>query len=144
MAGLTDNDALVSSDGLVAHSLTDSTTDASGINPAAGTSSEQFRMVTGLLRAHRIVPRPAAVRLANRILTASVAYLYRGQSSETGPFIPHYLVGVRHNFTLGIGDVVHPGDAYRIAPTAEIEPSTDTDSENRAFRDAYEAFSIVS
>lgn len=144
MAGLTDNDALVSSDGLVAHSLTDSTTDASGINPAAGTSSEQFRMVTGLLRASRIVPRPAAVHLANRILTASVAYLYRGQSSEAGTFIPHYLVGVRHNFTLGNGDVVQPGDAYRIAPTAEIEPSTDTDSENRAFRDAYEAFSIGS
>ncbi|QEM42180.1 distal tail protein [Klebsiella phage Soft] len=144
MAGLTDNDALVSSDGLVAHSLTDSTTDASGINPAAGTSSEQFRMVTGLLRAHRIVPRPAAVRLANRILTASVAYLYRGQSSEAGTFIPHYLVGVRHNFTLGNGDVVQPGDAYRISPSAEIEPSTDTDSENRAFRDAYEAFSIGS
>lgn len=144
MAGLTDNDALVSSDGLVAHSLTDSTTDASGINPAAGTSSEQFRMVTGLLRAHRIVSRPAAVQLANRILTAAVSYLYRGQSSETGPFIPHYLVGVRHNFTLGNGDVVQPGDAYRIAPTAEIEPSTDTDSENSAFRDAYEAFSIGS
>lgn len=142
MAGLTDNDALVSSDGLVAHSLTDSTTDASGINPAAGTSSEQFRMVTGLLRASRIVPRPAAVQLANRILTAAISYLYRGQSSETGPFIPHYLVGVRHNFTLGNGDVVQPGDAYRIAPTAEIEPSTDTDSENSAFRDAYEAFSI--
>lgn len=141
MAGLTDNDALVSSDGLVAHSLTDSTTDASGINPAAGTSSEQFRMVTGLLRAHRIVSRPAAVQLANRILTAAVSYLYRGQSSESGPFIPHYLVGVRHNFTLGNGDVVQPGDAYRIAPTAEIEPSTDTDSENSAFRDAYEAFS---
>lgn len=144
MAGLTDNDALVSSDGLVAHSLTDSTTDASGINPAAGTSSEQFRMVTGLLRASRIVPRPAAVQLANRILTAAVSYLYRGQSSETGTFIPHYLVGVRHNFTLGNGDVVQPGDAYRIAPTAEIEPSTDTDSENSAFRDAYEAFSIGS
>ena len=144
MAGLTDNDALVSSDGLVAHSLTDSTTDASGINPAAGTSSEQFRMVTGLLRAHRIVSRPAAVQLANRILTAAISYLYRGQSSEAGPFIPHYLVGVRHNFTLGNGDVVQPGDAYRIAPTAEIEPSTDTDSENRAFRDAYEAFSIGS
>lgn len=144
MAGLTDNDALVSSDGLVAHSLTDSTTDASGINPAAGTSSEQFRMVTGLLRAHRIVSRPAAVQLANRILTAAVSYLYRGQSSESGPFIPHYLVGVRHNFTLGNGDVVQPGDAYRIAPTAEIEPSTDTDSENSAFRDAYEAFSIGS
>lgn len=144
MAGLTDNDALVSSDGLVAHSLTDSTTDASGINPAAGTSSEQFRMVTGLLRASRIVPRPAAVQLANRILTAAISYLYRGQSSETGPFIPHYLVGVRHNFTLGNGDVVQPGDAYRIAPTAEIEPSTDTDSENSAFRDAYEAFSIGS
>lgn len=144
MAGLTDNDALVSSDGLVAHSLTDSTTDASGINPAAGTSSEQFRMVTGLLRASRIVPRPAAVQLANRILTAAVSYLYRGQSSETGPFVPHYLVGVRHNFTLGNGDVVQPGDAYRIAPTAEIEPSTDTDSENSAFRDAYEAFSIGS
>lgn len=144
MAGLTDNDALVSSDGLVAHSLTDSTTDASGINPAAGTSSEQFRMVTGLLRAHRTVSRPAAVQLANRILTAAVSYLYRGQSSETGPFIPHYLVGVRHNFTLGNGDVVQPGDAYRIAPTAEIEPSTDTDSENSAFRDAYEAFSIGS
>lgn len=144
MAGLTDNDALVSSDGLVAHSLTDSTTDASGINPAAGTSSEQFRMVTGLLRAHRIVPRPAAVQLANRILTAAISYLYRGQSSETGTFIPHYLVGVRHNFTLGNGDVVQPGDAYRIAPTVEIEPSTDTDSENRAFHDAYEAFSIGS
>lgn len=144
MAGLTDNDALVSSDGLVAHSLTDSTTDASGINPAAGTSSEQFRMVTGLLRAHRIVSRPAAVQLANRILTAAISYLYRGQSSETGTFIPHYLVGVRHNFTLGNGDVVQPGDAYRIAPTAEIEPSTDTDSENSAFRDAYEAFSIGS
>lgn len=144
MAGLTDNDALVSSDGLVAHSLTDSTTDASGINPAAGTSSEQFRMVTGLLRASRIVPRPAAVQLANRILTAAISYLYRGQSSETGTFIPHYLVGVRHNFTLGNGDVVQPGDAYRIAPTAEIEPSTDTDSENSAFRDAYEAFSIGS
>lgn len=144
MAGLTDNDALVSSDGLVAHSLTDSTTDASGVNPAAGTSSEQFRMVTGLLRAHRIVPRPAAVQLANRILTAAISYLYRGQSSETGTFIPHYLVGVRHNFTLGNGDVVQPGDAYRIAPVAEIEPSTDTDSENRAFRDAYEAFSIGS
>lgn len=144
MAGLTDNDALVSSDGLVAHSLTDSTTDASGINPAAGTSSEQFRMVTGLLRASRIVPRPAAVQLANRILTAAVSYLYRGQSSETGPFIPHYLVGVRHNFTLGNGDVVQPGDAYRIAPAVEIEPSTDTDSENCAFRDAYEAFSIGS
>lgn len=144
MAGLTDNDALVSSDGLVAHSLTDSTTDASGINPAAGTSSEQFRMATGLLRAHRIVSRPAAVQLANRILTAAISYLYRGQSSETGTFIPHYLVGVRHNFTLGNGDVVQPGDAYRIAPTAEIEPSTDTDSENRAFRDAYEAFSIGS
>lgn len=144
MAGLTDNDALVSSDGLVAHSLTDSTTDASGINPAAGTSSEQFRMVTGLLRASRIVPRPAAVQQANRILTAAISYLYRGQSSETGPFIPHYLVGVRHNFTLGNGDVVQPGDAYRIAPTAEIEPSTDTDSENSAFRDAYEAFSIGS
>lgn len=144
MAGLTDNDALVSSDGLVAHSLTDSTTDASGINPAAGTSSEQFRMVTGLLRASRIVPRPAAVQLANRILTAAISYLYRGQSSETGAFIPHYLVGVRHNFTLGNGDVVQPGDAYRIAPTAEIEPSTDTDSENSAFRDAYEAFSIGS
>lgn len=144
MAGLTDNDALVSSDGLVAHSLTDSTTDASGINPAAGTSSEQFRMVTGLLRAHRIVSRPAAVQLANRILTAAVSYLYRGQSSESGPFIPHYLVGVRHNFTLGNGDVVQPGDAYRIAPTAEIEPSTDTDSENSTFRDAYEAFSIGS
>lgn len=144
MAGLTDNDALVSSDGLVAHSLTDSTTDASGINPAAGTSSEQFRMVTGLLRASRIVPRPVAVQLANRILTAAISYLYRGQSSETGPFIPHYLVGVRHNFTLGNGDVVQPGDAYRIAPTAEIEPSTDTDSENSAFRDAYEAFSIGS
>lgn len=144
MAGLTDNDALVSSDGLVAHSLTDSTTDASGINPAAGTSSEQFRMVTGLLRASRIVPRPAAVQLANRILTAAISYHYRGQSSETGPFIPHYLVGVRHNFTLGNGDVVQPGDAYRIAPTAEIEPSTDTDSENSAFRDAYEAFSIGS
>ena len=144
MAGLTDNDALVSSDGLVAHSLTDSTTDASGINPAAGTSSEQFRMVTGLLRASRIVPRPAAVQLANRILTAAVSYLYRGQSSETGTFIPHYLVGVRHNFTLGNGDVVQPGDAYRIAPAVEIEPSTDTDSENSAFRDAYEAFSIGS
>ncbi|HBU1438365.1 TPA: DUF2460 domain-containing protein [Klebsiella pneumoniae] len=144
MAVLTDNDALVSSDGLVAHSLTDSTTDASGINPAAGTSSEQFRMVTGLLRASRIVPRPAAVQLANRILTAAISYLYRGQSSETGTFIPHYLVGVRHNFTLGNGDVVQPGDAYRIAPTVEIEPSTDTDSENRAFRDAYEAFSIGS
>lgn len=144
MAGLTDNDALVSSDGLVAHSLTDSTTDASGINPAAGTSSEQFRMVTGLLRASRIVSRPAAVQLANRILTAAISYLYRGQSSETGPFIPHYLVGVRHNFTLGNGDVVQPGDAYRIAPTAEIEPSTDTDSENSAFRDAYEAFSTGS
>lgn len=144
MAGLTDNDALVSSDGLVAHSLTDSTTDVSGINPAAGTSSEQFRMATGLLRAHRIVSRPAAVQLANRILTAAISYLYRGQSSETGTFIPHYLVGVRHNFTLGNGDVVQPGDAYRIAPTAEIEPSTDTDSENRAFRDAYEAFSIGS
>lgn len=144
MAGLTDNDALVSSDGLVAHSLTDSTTDASGINPAAGTSSEQFRMVTGLLRASRIVPRPAAVQLANRILTAAVSYLYRGQSSESGPFIPHYLVGVRHNFTLGNGDVVQPGDAYRIAPAVEIEPSTDTDSENCAFRDAYEAFSIGS
>lgn len=144
MAGLTDNDALVSSDGLVAHSLTDSTTDASGINPAAGTSSEQFRMVTGLLRASRIVPRPAAVQLANRILTAAVSYLYRGQSSETGPFIPHYLVGVRHNFTLGNGEVVQPGDAYRIAPTAELEPSTDTDSENSALRDAYEAFSIGS
>lgn len=144
MAGLTDNDALVSSDGLVAHSLTDSTTDASGINPAAGTSSEQFRMVTGLLLASRIVPRPAAVQLANRILTAAISYLYRGQSSETGTFIPHYLVGVRHNFTLGNGDVVQPGDAYRIAPTAEIEPSTDTDSENSAFRDAYEAFSIGS
>lgn len=144
MAGLTDNDALVSSDGLVAHSLTDSTTDASGINPAAGTSSEQFRMVTGLLRASRIVPRPAAVQLANRILTAAISYLYRGQSSETGTFIPHYLVGVRHNFTLGNGDVVQPGDAYRIAPTAEIEPSTDTDSENSAFRDAYEAFSTGS
>lgn len=144
MAGLTDNDALVSSDGLVAHSLTDSTTDASGINPAAGTSSEQFRMVTGLLRASRIVPRPAAVQLANRILTAAVSYLYRGQSSETGTFIPHYLVGVRHNFTLGNGDVVQPGDAYRIAPAVEIEPSTDTDSENCAFRDAYEAFSIGS
>lgn len=144
MAGLTDNDALVSSDGLVAHSLTDSTTDASGINPAAGSSSEQFRMVTGLLRASRIVPRPAAVQLANRILTAAISYLYRGQSSETGTFIPHYLVGVRHNFTLGNGDVVQPGDAYRIAPTAEIEPSSDTDSENRAFRDAYEAFSIGS
>ncbi|AYJ72808.1 hypothetical protein CPT_Seifer_026 [Klebsiella phage Seifer] len=144
MAGLTDNDALVSSDGLVAHSLTDSTTDASGINPAAGTSSEQFRMVTGLLRASRIVPRPAAVQLANRILTAAVSYLYRGQSSETGPFVPHYLVGVRHNFTLGNGDVVQPGDAYRIAPAVEIEPSTDTDSENGAFRDAYEAFSIGS
>lgn len=144
MAGLTDNDALVSSDGLVAHSLTDSTTDASGINPAAGTSSEQFRMATGLLRAHRIVSRPAAVQLANRILTAAISYLYRGQSSETGTFIPHYLVGVRHNFTLGNGDVVQPGDAYRIAPTAEIEPSTDTDSENSAFRDAYEAFSIGS
>ncbi len=144
MAGLTDNDALVSSDGLVAHSLTDSTTDASGINPAAGTSSEQFRMVTGLLRAHRIVSRPAAVQLANRILTAAISYLYRGQSSETGTFIPHYLVGVRHNITLGNGDVVQPGDAYRIAPTAEIEPSTDTDSENSAFRDAYEAFSIGS
>ena len=144
MASLTDNDALVSSDGLVAHSLTDSTTDASGINPAAGTSSEQFRMVTGLLRAHRVVSRPAAVQLANRILTAAVSYLYRGQSSETGTFIPHYLVGVRHNFTLGNGDVVQPGDAYRIAPTAEIEPSTDTDSENSAFRDAYEAFSIGS
>lgn len=144
MAGLTDNDALVSSDGLVAHSLTDSTTDASGINPAAGTSSEQFRMVTGLLRASRIVPRPAAVQLANRILTAAVSYLYRGQSAETGTFIPHYLVGVRHNFTLGNGDVVQPGDAYRIAPTAELERSTDTDSENSAFRDAYEAFSIGS
>ncbi len=144
MASLTDNDALVSSDGLVAHSLTDSTTDASGINPAAGTSSEQFRMVTGLLRAHRIAPRPAAVQLANRILTAAVSYLYRGQSSEAGTFIPHYLVGVRHNFTLGNGDVVQPGDAYRIAPTVEIEPSTDTDSENHAFRDAYEAFSIGS
>lgn len=144
MAGLTDNDALVSSDGLVAHSLTDSTTDASGINPAAGTSSEQFRMVTGLLRASRIVPRPAAVQLANRILTAAVSYLYRGQSSEKGTFIPHYLVGVRHNFTLGNGDVVQPGDAYRIAPTAELEPSTDTDSENSAFRDAYEAFSVGS
>lgn len=144
MAGLTDNDALVSSDGLVAHSLTDSTTDASGINPAAGTSSEQFRMATGLLRAHRIVSRQAAVQLANRILTAAISYLYRGQSSETGTFIPHYLVGVRHNFTLGNGDVVQPGDAYRIAPTAEIEPSTDTDSENRAFCDAYEAFSIGS
>lgn len=144
MAGLTDNDALVSSDGLVAHSLTDSTTDASGINPAAGTSSEQFRMVTGLLRAHRIVSRPAAVQLANRILTAAISYLYRGQSSETGTFIPHYLVGVRHNFTLGNGDVVRPGDAYRIAPTVEIEPSSDTDSENSAFRDAYEAFSIGS
>lgn len=144
MAGLTDNDALVSSDGLVAHSLTDSTTDASGINPAAGTSSEQFRMVTGLLRAHRIVSRPAAVQLANRILTAAISYLYRGQSSESGTFIPHYLVGVRHNFTLGNGDVVQPGDAYRIAPTVEIEPSTDTDSENHAFSDAYEAFSIGS
>lgn len=144
MAGLTDNDALVSSDGLVAHSLTDSTTDGSGINPAAGTSSEQFRMVTGLLRANSIVPRPAAIPLANRILTAAISYLYRGQSSETGTFIPHYLVGVRHNFTLGNGDVVQPGDAYRIAPTAEIEPSTDTDSENSAFRDAYEAFSIGS
>ena len=144
MAVLTDNDALVSSDGLVAHSLTDSTTDASGINPAAGTSSEQFRMVTGLLRASRIVPRPAAVQLANRILTAAISYLYRGQSSESGPFIPHYLVGVRHNFTLGNGDVVQPGDAYRIAPAVEIEPSTDTDSENSAFRDAYEAFSIGS
>lgn len=144
MAGLTDNDALVSSDGLVAHSLTDSTTDASGINPAAGTSSEQFRMVTGLLRASRIVPRPAAVQLANRILTAAISYLYRGQSSETGTFIPHYLVGVRHNFTLGNGEVVQPGDAYRIAPTAELEPSTDTDSENSALRDAYEAFSIGS
>lgn len=144
MAGLTDNDALVSSDGLVAHSLTDSTTDASGINPAAGTSSEQFRMVTGLLRASRIVPRPAAVHMANRILTAAISYLYRGQSSESGPFIPHYLVGVRHNFTLGNGDVVQPGDAYRIAPAVEIEPSTDTDAENCAFRDAYEAFSIGS
>lgn len=144
MAGLTDNDALVSSDGLVAHSLTDSTTDPSGVHPAAGTSSEQFRMVTGLLRAHRIVSRPAAVKLANRILTAAISYLYRGQSSEAGPFIPQYLVGVRHNFTLGNGDVVQPGDAYRIAPTAEMEPSTDTDSENRAFRDAYEAFSIGS
>lgn len=144
MASLTDNDALVSSDGLVAHSLTDSTTDASGINPAAGTSSEQFRMVTGLLRANRIVPRPAAIPLANRILTAAVSYLYRGQSSETGTFIPHYLVGVRHNFTLSNEDVITPGDAYRIAPTVEIEPSTDTDSENRAFRDAYEAFSIGS
>lgn len=144
MASLTDNDALVSSDGLVAHSLTDSTTDASGINPAAGTSSEQFRMVTGLLRANIIVPRPAAIPLANRILTAAISYLYRGQSSDTGTFIPHYLVGVRHNFTLSNGDVITPGDAYRIAPTVEIEPSTDTDSENRAFRDAYEAFSIGS
>lgn len=144
MAGLTDNDALVSSDGLVAHSLTDSTTDASGINPAAGTSSEQFRMVTGLLRANIIVPRPAAIPLANRILTAAISYLYRGQSSDTGTFIPHYLVGVRHNFTLSNGDVITPGDAYRIAPVVEVEPNTDTDSENRAFRDAYEAFSIGS
>lgn len=140
MAVLTDNDTLISSDGLVAHSLTDATADASGVNPAAGTSSEQFRMVTGLLRANSVAPRKTIFPLATRLLTAAVSYLYRGQSSESGTFIPHYLVGVRRDFTLGNGDIVRPGDAYRIAPAVELEPDTDTDSDNRAFADAYDAF----
>lgn len=140
MAGLSDTDVLISSDGLVAHSLTDATTDPSGVHPAAGTSSEQFRLVTGLLRANLAVPRSTVPALATRLLTAAISYYYRGQSSEAGPFIPQYLVGVRHNFTLGNGDVVTPGDAYRIAPTQELEPDTDTDCDNRAFVDAWDAF----
>lgn len=140
MAGLTDNDALVSSDGLVAHSLTDATTDASGIHPAAGSSSDQFRMVTGLLRANQVVPRNTTVEMATRLLTAAISYVYRGQSTESGSFIPQYLYGVRHSFTLANGDIVSPGSAYRIAPSPELEPDTDTDSENRAFADAWDAF----
>lgn len=140
MAGLSDTDVLISSDGLVAHSLTDAATDPSGVHPAAGTSSEQFRLVTGLLRANLAVPRSTVPALATRLLTAAISYYYRGQSSEAGPFIPQYLVGVRHNFNLSNGDVVTPGDAYRIAPSQELEPDTDTDCDNRAFVDAWEAF----
>lgn len=140
MAGLSDTDVLISSDGLVAHSLTDAATDPSGVHPAAGTSSEQFRLVTGLLRANLAVPRSTVPALATRLLTAAISYYYRGQSSEAGPFIPQYLVGVRHNFNLSNGDVVTPGDAYRIAPSQELEPDTDTDCDNRAFVDAWDAF----
>lgn len=142
MAGLTDNDALVSSDGLVAHSLTDATTDPSGIHPAAGSSSEQFRMITGLLTANTVAPRDSVFPLANRLLTAAISYYYRGQSSLSGPFVPQHLVGVRHNFTLSNGDIVTPGDAYRIAPSQGLEPDTDTDSANRAFADAFDAFNF--
>lgn len=140
MAALNDTDMLVSSDGLVAHSLSDATTDISGINPAAGTASEQFQMVAALLRAYQTVQRASVLPIATRILTASISYLYRGQSSESGPFIPQYLVGVRHSFTLSNGDVVTPGDAFRMAPSQELEPDTDTDVENASFRDAMTAF----
>lgn len=140
MAGLTDNDALVSSDGLAAHSLTDATTDPSGVHPAAGTSTEQFRLITGLLRANTVVPRSTVAPMVTRLLTAAISYYYRGQSSDAGTFIPQYLVGVRHNFTLSNGDIVNPGDAYRIAPTQELEPDTDTDADNRSYVDAWDAF----
>lgn len=140
MTTLGDNDALVSSDGLAAHSLTDNTSDHTGINPAGGSSSDQFRMINGLLRAYSLVPRQSTATLATRMFAAAISYLYRGQSAESGPFYPQYLVGVRHSFTLSNGDIVQPGSAYRIVPSESLEPDTETDTNNRAFMEAHDAF----
>lgn len=143
MAGLTDTDVLISSDGLVAYALTDAFDDGSGVPPASSVATEQFRMVTAMLRSNAVVPRDRTIATATRLLTAAIAYVYRGQSAEEGGFYPQSLSAARRSITLSNGDVIRPGGAFRLIPSAEAEPSEETDTFNRAFADAITAFDLA-
>lgn len=142
---LSENDALVSSDGLVAHALYDGLNDFMGIYPASGTSAEQFRFIEGMVKAWRATEQAGALTMAIRVATSTLAYIYRNQSAAdtTGNFRPQYLVGVRHAFTLANGETVNPGDAFRTAPSEALLADLGIDADNGAYPFAVSAFAAL-